>query len=342
MYIIGVKIRNVNISNKKLKVTEMAEKKLNSIKAEPILGSSPMAKSLNRAVVKLAENDNNIFIFGEKGTGKEFIARQIYMQSARRKHNFVVIDCAALGKTIASKELYGVAGEVDQAGEPVLGLLEQANHGVLYLKNLDHMSSEYQEEFLRIIRYNAIRRLNSEENITLDLRIFAASDRELKHDMEMGRFKKELYYLLNTFTLYIPPLRERKQDIPELFAYFMKRVCAELGREEPAVPSEIFESLLDYEWKGNIGELESTVQTLVQMSPKDRLSPEFLPFRIRKHPLDILEPINLKGIISDIETFLIKKALRKFDGNQVKAAKLLGVPEATLRFKMKKHSISSR
>lgn len=320
----------------------MNEKKFDVYSEETIIGSSPVARSLMRAVKKLAEDESNVFIFGEQGTGKEFIARNIYMQSSRRKRNFVVLDCAALGKTISDKEFYGEGLEGDQAVKRVVGLLEKANKGVLFLDNLGNLSSEFQEEFLRLIRDKNFRQVNSTENINLELRIIAASDRDLKHDLDNGKFKKELFYLLNTFTLYIPPLRERKQDIPDLFSYFLKNFCEQEGREEPAVPSEIFESILEYGWKGNVGELENTVQNLVTMSPQEQLSPEFLPFRIKKHPLDFLEPTNLKGVISEIETFLIKKALKKFDGNQVKAAKLLGVPEATLRFKMKKHSISTR
>lgn len=320
----------------------MSEKKMDTIQEESILGSSPATKSLNRSVSKLAALDGNVFIFGERGTGKEFVARQIHLQSERRKRNFVVIDCGALGKAISDKDLYGEGLEGDQAVKRVIGLLEKANKGVLFLDKIENMNSEYQEEFLRIIRDKNFRRLNSPENIDLDLRIIAVADRDLKHDLESGRFKKELFYLIGTYTLYIPPLRERIQDIPELFSHFLKKFCAQENREEPAVPAEIFESILEYEWKGNIRELENTVHNLVSMSPPDQLSPEFLPFRVKKHPLEFLEPTNLKGVISDIETFLIKKALRKFDGNQVKAAKLLGVPEATLRFKMKKHAILTR
>jgi DNA-binding NtrC family response regulator len=313
---------------------------IDPLQIEPIIGNSPMAKSLQRAVKRLANIDNNVFIFGETGTGKEYISRHIYLQSHRQKRNFVVVECSALGKTVNYKELFGEGLEGDQAVIRNIGLLERANKGVLYLNNVVDMSTEFQDELLRIIRDKKFRRVNGTENINLDLRIISASNRDLKQDLVSGRFKKDLFFLLNTFTLYIPPLKERKQDIPELFTYFLKKFCDQEGREEPAVPAEIFESILEYEWKGNIGELESTVHNLLMMSPPDELSSEYLPFRIKKHPLDFLEPRNLKGTISEIETYLIRKALKKFKGNQVKAAKLLGVPEATLRFKMKKHSIS--
>lgn len=300
---------------------------------ELIVGSSPEARRLRRAVKKLAKIDSNVLIIGETGTGKEFFARQIYNLSPRRNRAFVEINCSALGKTIVSKDLFG-----DDA-DGTVGLLEKADKGVLFLDNIGDISSEYQDEFLRIMRDRKFKKVGGRENIEVEMRIISTSNSDLNHDIESGKFKKELYYLLNTLTLPIPPLRDRKQDIPELFSYFLKTYCEEEGKEEPAVQSEIFESILEYDWKGNVRELENTVKNLLMMSPEGELSPEFLPFRIKKHPLDFLEPRNLKGVISEIEVYLIKKALRKYGGNQVKAAKLLGVPEATLRFKMKKYAI---
>lgn len=319
--------------------TKMNKNQVDVIQNEPIVGSSPEAKRLKRAVKKLAKIDSNIFIIGETGTGKEFVAQHIYQLSPRRNRTFVEINCSALGKTIDFKDLFGEDSEGDQAVMRKIGLLEKANKGVLYLDNIGDMSPEYQDEFLRIIRERSFRRVGGKENINVEMRIVSSSDRDLMPDIETTRFKKELYYLLNTLTLTILPIRDRKQDIPELFTYFLKKYCEEEGREIPAVQSEIFESILEYNWKGNVRELENTVQNLLMMSPEGELSPDFLPFKIKKHPLDFLEPRNLKGVISDIEIYLIKKALGKFGGNQVKAAKLLGIPEATLRFKMKKYAI---
>lgn len=302
----------------------------------PVIGSSPEAKRLRRAVKKLAKIDSNVFIIGETGTGKEFLARLIYQFSARQSGAFVEINCAALGKTIDEKDLYG---EEVEGGQPKIGLLEKANKGILFLDNIGDMNMDYQDELIRVIRDRKLRRVGGKDTISLDMRIISTSDHDLTPEIDRGRLRKDLYYLLNALTLSIPPLRDRKQDIPELFSYFLKRVCEQEGREEPAIQSEIFESILEYEWKGNVRELENTVHNLVMMSPENELSPEFLPFRLKKHPLEFLEPRNLKGVISEIEIYLIKKALGKFGGNQVKAARLLGVPEATLRFKMKKYSI---
>jgi len=318
---------------------EMNKNDVNVVEQEPIVGNSPEAKRLRRAVKKLAKIDGNVLIIGETGIGKELAARHIYQLTTQYNKAFVKINCAALGKTIDSKDLYGEDAEGEQTVMRSIGLLEKANNGILFLDNIGDMNPEYQDEFLRFLRDKMVRPVGSEVSKNVDMRVISTSDHDLLPEVESGKFRKELYYLMNALTLVIPALRERKQDIPELFSFFLKKICKQEGREEPGVQSEIFESILGYKWKGNIRELENTVQNLVIMSPEDELSPEFLPFRIKKHPFDFLEPRNLKRVVSDLEIFLIKKALGKFGGNQVKAAKLLGCPEATLRFKMKKYSI---
>jgi len=314
-------------------------KKVEVFEGEPIVGSSPEARRLRRAVKRLSKIDSNIFVIGETGTGKEFIARHIYNQSSRRTNEFVVLNCAALGKTIDKKDLFGEVSEGDRTASKKIGLLEKASNGILFLDSVSDMSLEYQDEFLRIMRDKKIKKVGGNEPVEVELRIISTSDHDLTTEIERGKFRKEFYFLLNALTLSIPPLRERKQDIPEMFSYFLTKYCEQEGKEEPAVQSEIFESILEYDWKGNVRELENTVQNLIMMSPEGELSAEFLPFKIKRHPLDFLEPRNLKAVISDIEIYLIRKALGKFGGNQVKAAKLLGIPEATLRFKMKKYVI---
>ncbi|OQX94944.1 hypothetical protein B6I21_07990 [candidate division KSB1 bacterium 4572_119] len=309
---------------------------------EPIVGISPAAKRLQKVVNKIAATNSNVLIIGEPGIGKEYTANQIFHLSNQFNNSFVKIDCAELGKTTTYTDLYGEDSEGDGAIIRSIGLLEKANNGILFLDNINKLSHEFQEEFLRILRDKTVRRLGSNESKKLNMRVISSSDFDLMPEVDSGRFKKDLYYLLNTLTLVIPPLRERKQDIPEFFAFYLKKFCKEESIEEPAVSAEIFESILGYEWKGNVRELKSTVHNLLTMSPKGELSADFLPFRIKKHPLEFLDPRNIKQTTIQIETYLIKKALRKFSGHQVKAAKLLGMPEATLRFKMKKYSINKK
>lgn len=312
---------------------------VNRMQDDEIVGSSPEAKRLRRAVKRLSKIENNVLISGETGAGKEFLARQIYLASNRRNRSFIEINCSAVGKTIERRDIYGEDTEKDQAMMRTIGLLEKANRGILFLDNISELDSAFQYELLQILRDKKFRRLGGKENINLDIRIIAATDHDMATDVDSGRFRKDLFFLLNTLAIQIPPLRERKQDIPELFVHFLKKFCTESNKEMPPVSAEVFESVLEYEWRGNVRELENTLYNLVMMSPEGELSPEFLPFKIKRHPLDFLEPRNLKGVISEVETYLIRKSLQKFGGNQVKAARLLGIPEATLRFKMKKYDI---
>lgn len=307
---------------------------------EYFTGNSPEAKRINRAVKKFARVESNILIIGDTGTGKEYTARSIHKLSTRKNRPFVMVNCSALGYTLEKKDLFGQEIELEGTIQRTIGLLERANNGVLFLDNINETSMEYQFEFLQALKEKKFRRINGKDNISLDVRIISASDSEMEQDIQNGNFRKDFYFLLKSLSVEIPALRKRKQDIPEIFISFLKTYCHENEIEIPAVPAEIFESILEYDWKGNIRELKNCVENLVMMSPNGELSTEFLPFEIKRHPLDFLEIKNLKGVITEVETYLIKKALGKFAGNQVKAAKLLGIPEATLRFKMKKYAIS--
>ena len=303
------------------------------------IGNSPEAKRVNRAIKKFAKVDSSVLLVGETGVGKEYIAEKIHLLSRRKNRSFVSINCSALGYTIGKRELFGEETEANGLIQRTIGLLEKANNGVLFLDYIDETSPEHQFELLQVIREMRFRRIGGKDNIPLDVRIISACNGDMEHNIENKKFRKDLIFLLKTLSITVPTLKSRKQDIPELFICFLKNYCHENQLDIPAVPAEIFESILEYDWKGNIRELKDCVENLVMMSPEGELSPEFLPFETHRHPLDFLEIGNLKGVITDVETYLIKKALGKFAGNQVKAARLLGVPEATLRFKMKKHAI---
>jgi len=303
------------------------------------IGNSPEAKRINRAIKKFAKVDSNVLLVGETGVGKEYIAEKIHLLSRRKSRSFVSINCSALGYTIGKKELFGEETDANGTIQRTIGLLEKANNGVLFLDYIDETPPEHQFELLQVIREMRFRRVGGKENIPLDVRIISACNGEMEHKIENKKFRKDLYFLLKTLSITVPTLKSRKQDIPELFIYFLTNYCHENQLDIPAVPAEIFESILEYDWKGNIRELKDCVENLVMMSPEGELLTEFLPFKTKRHPLDFLEIGNLKGVISDVEVYLIKKALGKFAGNQVKAARLLDVPEATLRFKMKKYAI---
>ncbi len=306
---------------------------------EQFTGNSPEAKRINRAIRKFAKTESNIMIVGDTGTGKEYTARTIHALSRRRGRPFVVLNCSAVGYSLDRHDILGA--EVEESGtiQRTIGILEKANRGTLFLDNVGDLPEDMQFELLQIIREEKLRRIGGEDNIAIDVRIISSASPDVETKMTAGTFRKDLFYLLKSLSIHIPSLKERKQDIPELFICFLKSYCRENEIEIPAVPAEMFESILEYDWKGNVRELKNCVENLVMMSSEGELSTEFLPFEIKRHPLDFLEVRNLKGVITEVETYLIKKALGKYAGNQVKAARLLGIPEATLRFKMKKYAI---
>ncbi len=312
---------------------------INGRSTNKLTGNSPEAKRINRAIKKFARVDSNVLIIGDTGTGKEFTARSLHAMGSRKHRPFVTINCSALGYNLEKEDIFGRESEQSVTIQRTIGLLEKANHGVLFLDHIDETPPDYQFELLQVLREKKLRRIGGTDNIELDIRIISSANSTIEKKVQQDAFRKDLYYLLKTLSIKVPSLKERKQDIPELFIYFLKSYCVEHEMEIPAVPAEIFESILEYDWNGNIRELRNCVENLVMMSPDGELSTGFLPFEIKRHPLDFLEVKNLKGVISEVETYLIRKALGKFAGNQVKAAKLLGIPEATLRFKMKKYAI---
>ncbi len=315
---------------------------MKAFKDEVLVGTSPEARRINRAVRAFAEVDKNVLLVGDTGTGKDFTARRIHDLSSRSGRAFVALNCAAVGQTIFEKELFGEELESNGAIRRVLGLLERANHGTLYLDHVTATPTKFQFQLLQIVRERMFRRDGGQDNILLDVRFISSCPPSVESMVEQREFSKDLYYLLKPLSISIPPLKARKQDIPEFLLHFLKQYCVENELDVPAVPAEIFESILEYEWGGNIAELKNCVENLVMMSHNGELSSEYLPFEVKRHPLDNLEVENLTGVISEVETHLIKKALGKYAGNQVKAARLLGIPEATLRFKIKKYAIPKR
>jgi DNA-binding NtrC family response regulator len=295
---------------------------------EPIIGVSPTAFRLKRKVEKLSNTNHNVLIIGEPGTGRKFLAQKVFNQSKEYNQVIIKIDCAELGKTIYFADLYGEGKQT--------GLLEKANNGILLLENIDMMNFEFQDEFLRILKDYTIRRVGDNKTINLHMRVISTAENDLLQKIDSGKFRIDLYLLISTLVVSIPPIRNRKQDIPSLFDYFQEKFSKEVGVEKAAVSEEVFNSLLAYDWKGNVAELKESIKKLVTMSPKGELSAEFLPYRKEKHPFDFIEPQRFRSVIPEVQTFLIKKALSKTNGNQVNAAKLLGLPEPTFRFKMRK------
>ena len=305
-----------------------------------LTGQSPQILAIRRMIREIAKTDENVLLIGEVGCGKKYIAKEIQQRSRQRGKPFIVVNCTALGDTITDSDLFGERIDAPRGVERKLGFLEQAHRGILYLENIDELPLEYQQKIFNILTEKRFRREGEEHFTDLELRVFGASADEglLKND----QLRKDLIALISAFSIQIPSLRKRKQDIPILFTHFLETFCTEMNRDIPSIPADIFESLIEYDWRGNVRELEGTVRNLLLMSPEGSLSVEYLPFEVKKHPFQFLEEKDLPEAVSEVETYLIRKTLQKFAGNQTKAANALNVSEAALRYKMKKYGFSKK
>lgn len=303
-----------------------------------LTGKSPEIIAIRRMIREIAKTDDNVLIIGEVGSGKQRVAEEIHQRSQRHNKPFVVLNCTAVGDTILDADLFGQTFEGDTGKQRTIGLFEQANNGIIYLDNLGDLKSEYQQRFLNIFHDGRFRRLDEDGFTDLDTRVVGAVDDE--KFMERTDFRHDLLEIVNRFHIHVPPLRQRKQDIPILFSHFLEELCQKRSRPVPPVPTEIFESLIEYKWHGNVQELMNTVRNLVMMSEEGKLSVEYLPFEIKKHPLNFLKDKDLPEAVAEVEMFLLRKMLQKFAGNQTKTAHALNVSEATLRYKMKKYGFN--
>jgi len=306
----------------------------------PFVGASPEACQVKRGMEFHANSDKSVLIIGELGVGKEFAAKQIHQKSYDEWRPFVALNSAAFGYTIDRAEFLGRAScHDDEASHQKIGKLEQAANGALFLKDIDETPLDFQLLLFQILSEKKYRQVDDVDNLPFTARLFASTTVDLEKAVAAGRFRRDLYYLLKSGVIEIAPLRKRKQDLPAMMLHFLQFFCMEKGIEVPAVPAEIFEALLEHDWRGNVRELKDCVESLIMMSPRGELLVKYLPFKVKKHPYDFFELKNLNKVIADVEVYLIQKALSRFSGNQVKAAKLLGVPEATLRFKIRKYGI---
>jgi len=302
------------------------------------VGQSPQATKVKKFIREVAKTEENALIIGEIGSGKKLAAQEIHVRCKEKNRPFIVLNCTSVGDTITEADLYGQKVEGPGGVERKIGLLEQAKKGFLYLENIQDLKPEWQEKIFNILKERKFPSVDQKGFVEVTFRSVAAStDKDIA---KSDRFRKDLLSLFDGFTIVIPPLRERKQDIPFLFAHFLEKFCSENQKDVAPIPADLFESLMEYDWRGNVRELKNAVRNLVLMSPEGTLSVEYLPFETKKHPYENLVERELYDAISDVERFLIKRALQRFAGNQTKAAKALNISEAALRYKMKGYGLS--
>ena len=296
-----------------------------------IIGQSEAMQKVYQMVQKVAPRDATVLIRGESGTGKELIAQAIHQLSTRANRPFIDINCAALPETLLESELFGhEKGAFTGAEKQKKGRFELADGGTIFLDEIGEISSATQVKLLRVLQNKTIMRVGGEINIPVNVRIIAATNSDLEAMMKEGTFREDLYYRLNVFPIYLPPLRERKEDIPDLITHFLKKN----HQPDDKIDPKVITALMNYHWPGNVRELENIIERMIILAGDDPITPDFLPPQIQGFSptstsvsLDIPE----EGIsIDQVEWQLIQNALKKAGGNKSKAAKLLGITRRKL------------
>jgi len=327
-----------------------------------IIGRHPRMQDVYKTIGRVAGSDVTVLLRGESGTGKELVASAIHHYSRRAGRPFVAVSCAAIPTTLLESEMFGhERGAFTDAKERRLGKLELAHGGTLYLDEIGDMPVELQTKLLRALQERTIERLGGQDPIRVDVRVLAATNRDLEALMKDGRFREDLYYRLNVVTMSLPPLRERRRDIPLLVEHFLAKYAAELG--ERGVAPEALDRLVGYDWPGNARELENVIQRAMVMATSGVILPEHLPIGpvsaaaavAADSPLEEIVERKLiecmRGLreqasanlydlmIGLVEKPLLRAVLRETGGNQVRAAQILGINRNTLRKKLVEHGI---
>lgn len=308
--------------------------------AEGIIGKSSAIKRVVDFVKKVAPIDSTVLITGETGVGKELIAKYIHHLSPRRDKPFVALNCGAIPETLLESELFGhKKGAFTDAVSDKKGLFAEANNGTFFLDEIGEISFSTQVKLLRVLENQEIRPLGSNETTKVNVRILAATNQDLAQAVKNGRFREDLFFRINVIQIHIPPLRDRKEDIPLLIAYLMRYYTKQFKKEVTDISEEAMTMLLNYDYPGNVRELENIIQHIIITAEGNIISknelPSFIPAR-----QSLPEPVEpIFKTLEEMEKELIRETLFKCHGNQSLAAKKLAIGRTTLIRKMKKYGI---
>ncbi|MDQ6788965.1 MAG: sigma-54 dependent transcriptional regulator [Acidobacteriota bacterium] len=312
-----------------------------------IIGHSDKMQAVFSMIETVAEVQSTILVTGESGTGKELVARAIHDLSPRAEKPFVSINCGAFTETLLESELFGyVKGSFTGANSNRKGLFEAAQKGTIFLDEIGEMSPAMQVKLLRVLQERKVRPVGAHEEMTIDARVIAATNRDLKAMSDEGTFREDLFYRISVIPIHLPPLRERKEDIAELVEHFVKKFNEQTGRTV-SISQKAMQILEGYAWHGNVRELEHTIERAVALERTEEIQPERLPENITnynpariKAEFDLPESgINLVSHLDSLEKTYVVEALKQTGGNQTRAAELLQMPVRSLRHLLDKHSI---
>jgi two-component system NtrC family response regulator/two-component system response regulator HydG len=305
-----------------------------------MIGRSPALQRVHDLLKRVAPTRATVLITGETGTGKELVARSLHELSDRSRGPFVAINCSALPETLLESELFGyVKGAFTGAVAPRRGLFEEANGGTLFLDEIATISPAIQVKLLRVLQERRIQRLGSSQSVAVDFRLVAAGNLDLAGQVEAGTFREDLFYRLNIFPITVPPLRERKEDIPLLASHFRLRFAEENGLEPPEIRADTMERLLEHDWPGNVRELENFIERAVIMHAGTKSMPFDAPGTRRGDAASELatRSIRERWTLDRLEREYILDVVRETNGHQIRAAEILGIDRRTLYRKLKQY-----
>jgi DNA-binding NtrC family response regulator len=323
----------------------------NKYQFENIIGTSKAMMDVLSLVEKVSDTDSTILILGASGTGKEMIARAIHYNSARANNLLVPVNCGALPEDLLESELFGhVKGAFTGAIAPRSGRFELANHGTIFLDEVADMSTRLQVKLLRVLQEKEFEAVGSEKTIKVDARVIAATNKDLEEEVRQNTFREDLFYRLNVIPIKIPPVSERKGDIPLLISHFTEKYNREKGRNIAGISDEALAILTEYPWPGNVREIENLVERLVVIKAEGVITLKDLPEKITRGGIqpetyptateqDRSVPAGLKVAVEKLETEMIEKALDISGGNKEMAANLLGIKRTTLVEKIKRKKL---
>jgi two-component system response regulator AtoC len=313
---------------------------------ENIVSKNEKMQKLFDVIKKVAIYKSTVLITGESGTGKELVARALHYNSDRSQNPFMPVNCGAIPENLLESELFGHAkGAFTDAIRTKKGLFEEADGGTLFLDEIGELPAPLQVKLLRVLQDGEIRRIGEAKSIQIDVRIVAATVKNLQKEVNEGRFREDLFYRLNVLPIHIPPLRERKEDIPLLIQHFIGKYNQAMNKNVADIDHKALEILMNYKWYGNVRELENTIERGIVLADKSNIESENLPIEIQNFKEEFqLEPLpdeeySIKKASKLLETNLIKKALKKTKGNHTHAARLLEISHRALLYKIKEYGI---
>jgi two-component system, NtrC family, response regulator AtoC len=321
------------------------ESELSSLRqsADAIVGSSPAMRAALDMARKVAPHSATVLVSGESGTGKELVARLIHRESPRASGPFVAVNCGAIPEALLESELFGhVKGAFTGATRDKAGLFEEAHNGTLFLDEIGELPAALQVKLLRALQEGDVRRVGSTEATVVDVRVIAATNRDLEADVASGRFRADLFYRINVVAIALPPLRERSEDLPELAQFFLARHAARMGLTPHGISPAAMRTIAEHAWPGNVRELEHAIERALVMTGGAAIEPSDLPALARStdgRPGATDGTLSVKRQTTELEKSLIQRALERTRGNRTRAARLLELSHRALLYKIREYGL---